>query len=185
MPGSIFITVKAIPLTQSRVQCKPSLRSLLPFQKEVPLNEATFSPARRSLVNNDNSNVTDENATATHSSHETNGQFSSKQHNNDENITKWLNDSSINVAYSGTDDHSEHWWRHKSPKVPCKVPIVPWKEFSAGNLIIFIILLFHFFSFHFVSICNKCFFFHFILSPLDFQYNLQVEPLTLQSITLC
>ena len=33
-PGSIYITVKPIPLAQSLVKVKPSLRSLLPFQEE-------------------------------------------------------------------------------------------------------------------------------------------------------
>lgn len=43
-----------------------------------------------------------------------------------ESIAKWLLDS------SGTSNAVGHW-RRKSPRVTCKVPIIPWKEFSAGK----------------------------------------------------
>lgn len=45
-----------------------------------------------------------------------------------ESIAKWLLDSSGTTG--GTSGH----WRKKSPRVTCKVPIIPWKEFSAGKL---------------------------------------------------
>ena len=116
-PGSIYITVKAIPLNQSKVQCKPSLLSLLPFQEEQGLNQLSnlSSPKRLSSSCKEGRNEL------------TNSQ-DAKEHqevHQRESVAKWLLDS------TGTANSGQ--WRRKSPKVACKVPTLSWKEFSAGK----------------------------------------------------